>query len=205
MRDSLHTLIYAVVLGVVCAALLTGANRTLAARQKANEEADNLRSVLAVLGVKVAKDASSEELLETFHKSVHKTKVGGRDGFEKGKENGPVALEFKGPGLWGEITGYLALEPDRRTIRGIAFPKQEETPGLGGDIKEPWFRKRFVGKRIVGEGGVAGLHLVPPGEAEGANEVDAITGATLTCRKVESMLNLAIGQVVNGGGPHGGQ
>ena len=41
-----------------------------------------------------------------------------------------IAVIFKGAGLWGPIEGVIAFEPDLKTIRGIRFYSQEETPGL---------------------------------------------------------------------------
>ena len=69
-------------------------------------------------------------------------------------ENGElmgIAVGVKGPGLWGGIEGILALEPDMKTIKGLTFYKQEETPGLGGEIAGSDFRDQFIGKRIYGE------------------------------------------------------
>ncbi len=107
-----------------------------------------------------------------------------------------TAVAFAGPGLWGPIEGYLALDPDMRTIHGITFYKQEETPGLGGEIGAQWFQQQFVGKTIVGPDGKPGIELVGGGKASGDNEVDAISGATLTSDKVQAMLKDVMEKIV---------
>ena len=106
-----------------------------------------------------------------------------------------VAVGFTGMGLWGPILGVLALEPDMRTIRGVRFYQQEETPGLGGEIGSLWFQEQFEGKRIVSSDGQPGFGVVKPGSPSGPNSVDGISGATMTSQRVEEMLNALAIQV----------
>ena len=81
------------------------------------------------------------------------------------------------------------------TIAGITFHKQEETPGLGGEIASQEFRGRFKGKRIVSGEGDPGI-TIKVGSNQDDNEVDGITGATMTCDKVQKMLNKVIMEIV---------
>ncbi len=115
-----------------------------------------------------------------------------------------MAVPFAGQGLWGPIRGFLALDPDMKTVRGITFYEQEETPGLGGEIASSWFREQFKGKSIASSEGKPGIHIRRGGGASGANEVDAITGATMTCNKLEAIINAVIGQIIEGRAKHGG-
>jgi Na+-transporting NADH:ubiquinone oxidoreductase subunit C len=92
-------------------------------------------------------------------------------------------------GLWGVIKGVLALQPDLQTIKGISFYQQEETPGLGGEIGSEWFAKQFVGKRILSGSGAPGFRVLRPGASPGPNEVDGISGATMTSNRVQLMLD----------------
>ena len=48
-----------------------------------------------------------------------------------------------------------------------------------------------------------GIRIVRDGASE-ANEVDAITGATMTCEKVEAMLNATIRRIMKERSSHGG-
>ena len=197
-NSSLQTIIYATVLGVVCASLLTIAAEFTAPYQKANAEAEEKRNVLVVLGVIPADSkASAEELVEVFEKNIVIKTHGDLELSEYAPSEGEtiaVAVPFSGPGLWGRIEGFLALEPDMQTIRGITFHKQEETPGLGGEIVAAWFTDQFKAKRIVSSTGIAGIHI-KAGPTTGINEVDAITGASMTCDKVEAMLNEVIAKI----------
>lgn len=207
MKDSLHTLLYATILGGVCALVLTAAAQWTEPYRRRNEEAEKNRHILRVLSVPFEDGAGAEELVEIFKKNVRPRMLGELPTYEyvaDGPSGKPraVAVPFAGQGLWGPIKGFLALEPDMATIRGITFYEQEETPGLGGEIGAAWFRDRFKGKRIH-DTGVPGIRLVRDG-AKGANQIDAVTGATMTCEKVEAMLNATIGQIMKERSSDGG-
>ncbi len=91
-------------------------------------------------------------------------------------------LPVLGAGLWGEIGSVVGVEKDLKTLTGIEFIKQNETPGLGGRIAESWFKEQFRGKRWP-------LEVVPEGEPAGDQEFQAITGATNTTNGVKGILN----------------
>jgi Na+-transporting NADH:ubiquinone oxidoreductase subunit C len=202
VKQTFHTISYAGLLGVVCALFLTGAGQFAAPYRRANERAEEVRNILEVLGVPFERDAPAERLLATFEEKVRIEEPEGRTlyvALGQGGRPKAVAVPFAGKGLWGPIRGLLALDPDMRTVRGIAFYQQEETPGLGGEIASQWFRQQFEGKRIVNAEGEPGIRIRPGGAAGGPNEVDAITGATMTCEKVQKMLNAAIDSIVREG------
>ena len=201
MRGNLYTLGFAAGLGAVCALLLTAAASFTYPYKTANARAEEVLNILTVLKVPFQADASPEQLVKIFSTNVREESRGDITVYvysppqAKGKTQAVAAL-FSGPGLWGPIKGFLALEPDMRTIRGITFYEQEETPGLGGEIASSWFREQFVGKSIVDEAGKPGI-IIQQGKRKPAPiEVDAITGATMTCNKVEAMLNTAIKTIV---------
>lgn len=198
-EGSAQTLCYSLALGTICAVLLTGVGRVTAPYREANEAAEKMRNILTVLAIPYDEKASSKELIQVFEKNVQAKGWGGLKVYRyqpTGEGVRAVAVPFSGPGLWGPIDGYLALEPDMKTIRGVTFYKQEETPGLGGLISSTAFTDRFKGKSIQLEDGKVGIVIRRAGTANGVNEVDAITGATLTCDKVQSMLNGVIDQIV---------
>ena len=106
--------------------------------------------------------------------------------------NGGIAvIPIYGAGLWGPVWGYVAFQPDCRTIAGAFFDHESETPGLGAKIKdEPWFREKFAGKTVVW-GATPAFRLAKNAEAaDGANGVDAITGATMTSKGLNEALNI---------------
>lgn len=201
MKGSLYTINYAAVLGSVCALLLTAAASFTEPYKTANKEAEEILNILTALRVPLQPDISPGQLIEIFNANVRKESQGKQTIYvylppQAKDEPEAVAVRFSGPGLWGPIKGFLALEADMRTIRGITFYEQEETPGLGGEIVSDWFRNQFAGKSIVDQAGKPGIIIGTSGGKAGQNQVDAITGATMTCDKVEAMLNTVIEKIV---------
>ncbi len=200
MKGNLYTLVYAGILGSVCALLLTAAATFTKPYKEANAEAERKRNVLNVLQVPYDQAVSAQELLKVFESNVTPQKLGELEIFryvppKDSDAATTVAVAFEGPGLWGPIKGFLALESDMRTIRVGTFYEQEETPGLGGEIVATWFREQFEGKSIIDDKGNAGI-IISSGGEEASNRVNAITGATMTCDKVQAMLNEAIKTIV---------
>ena len=199
MKDSLYTIGYAGVFSATCALLLTGAASLTAPFRENNARVEEVLNILTALSVPMEEGESAAQLLEKFERNVQKEIRGQITLYTYTAPEAPtelkaLAIRFAGPGLWGPIEGFLSLEPDLKTIRAITFSHQEETPGLGGEIASSWFREQFVGKPIVDEAGHVGIAI--GGARTGANSVDAITGATMTCDKLEATLNQFITQFI---------
>ncbi len=194
MKDNVRTIVFAIVLGLVCSLVLVAASQFTAPYRDANEKAERVRNFLAALEVPVDAGAGSKVLLAIFDKNVRVAKLGSIEAYEYVPEAAAekpvaIAVPFSGPGLWAPIYGVLALEPDLRTIRGIRFYKHEETPSLGGEISADWFQDQFRGKEIVSADGSSGVQILKPGSSGGKNAVDGITGATVTSELVQGMLD----------------
>lgn len=108
-----------------------------------------------------------------------------------------VVLPIEGQGLYSTIYGFLALDRDGRTVRGLAFYEQGETPGLGDEINNPNWRALWPGRKAFDENwqprlavkkGAAG----PP--AEDPYQVDGLSGATVTSDAVTHMLAFWLGE-----------
>ncbi|MFM1873012.1 MAG: hypothetical protein RL398_2434 [Planctomycetota bacterium] len=103
-------------------------------------------------------------------------------------------LPISGKGLWSTLYGYLALNGDKNTVRGITFYKHGETPGLGGEVENPEWTKQWVGKTILDEAGNLTSITVKKGKVdpavakEKAHYVDGLSGATLTCNGVNNFV-----------------
>jgi Na+-transporting NADH:ubiquinone oxidoreductase subunit C len=199
MKGSLYTLCYAAVLGTTCALLLAGVDQITGPYKRANARAERILNILTVLKVPLVEPISPRQTLEIFETNVREEKIGALIAYSyadpSNPEAGAVALGFQGQGLWGPIKGFLALRPDMKTIQGITIYEQEETPGLGAEIASAWFKDQFKGKSIFGTDGKPGIYIKQGGGAETQNEVDAITGATMTCEKLQSILNGVIEQL----------
>ncbi len=114
-----------------------------------------------------------------------------------------VILPIQGYGLWSTLYGYIALAPDFNTVRGITYYEQGETAGLGGEVENPNWKAKWVGRKVFNERGQIKLHVRkgPAGPPEtDPYEVDGLSGATLTSRGVTNMLHFWLGK--NGFGPY---
>jgi Na+-transporting NADH:ubiquinone oxidoreductase subunit C len=194
MNDSIYTVVFSVVLGTVCAVILTSVGQFTQPYREKNAEAEITRNILRVLEIDAGENPGPEKLISVYKEQV-KVEVNSETGkderylrMEDGKVT-TIAVPFSGPGLWGPVYGYLAVDGQMKTIKGITFYKHEETPGLGGEIDKDWFKNQFKGKSTKKPDGSYGLTVCVGGKkASTNNEVDGITGATLTSTKVEAML-----------------
>ncbi len=191
----MRTIVFASVLGIVCSLVLAVASQVTAPFRKANEEAEKVRNFLSVLEVQIDPKWDPKTLLEVFNNYVRLRELGELTLYENiSDESNPdtpvsIAIQFSGSGLWAPIEGVIVFDTDLLTIRGIRFYKQEETPGLGGEIGSEWFQEQFRGKKIVSDSGEPGFRIVKPGSLTDENSVDGISGATMTSARVQTILN----------------
>jgi Na+-transporting NADH:ubiquinone oxidoreductase subunit C len=115
-----------------------------------------------------------------------------------------LVIPVRGYGLWGTLYGYLALDGDLSTISGLGFYSHKETPGLGGEVDNPKWKKRWQGVRLYDDLGDPSVRLVkqrsPTNSTAASYEVDALSGATFTTRGVENLVNFWSGEL--GFGPY---
>ena len=103
-------------------------------------------------------------------------------------------IPLYGKGLWDDIWGYIALEGDLNTVKGVKFGHKGETPGLGAEITKKWFENQFKGEKIFDKDGTfRGITLLkgnkdPENKDKEDHEIDAISGSTLTSNGVTDML-----------------
>lgn len=102
-------------------------------------------------------------------------------------------IPIYGNGLWDNIWGYIALEKDLATIRGVVFDHKGETPGLGARITSVDVQERFEGKTIYDDVGELVAVQMMKGETGDPsiysdNQVDGLSGATITAKGVNNML-----------------
>ena len=115
-------------------------------------------------------------------------------------KGGITVVPIYGAGLWGPVWGYIAFQPDGKTIAGAYFDHESETPGLGAKIKdEAWFREEFIGEKpdFSSENVFEIVKGGAPKDAEGKslvdNQIDAITGATMTSKGLDAAIDTWLG------------
>ena len=122
---------------------------------------------------------------------------------DDGKET--LVLPVRGYGLWSTLWGFIALDmtdagsgADQITVKGLAYYDQKETPGLGGEVDNPLWKAKWVGKKAFAKDWAVKVKVTKG--AKGIYQVDALSGATITSRGVSSMLTYWLGD--EGFGPY---
>jgi Na+-transporting NADH:ubiquinone oxidoreductase subunit C len=101
-----------------------------------------------------------------------------------------VILPVEGIGMWGTLYGFIALEPDGNTVRGLTYYDQKETPGLGGEIGSPKWQAAWNGRKVYNDRWEPQLAVIkgragPPDKDP--LRVDGLSGATITSNAVSRL------------------
>lgn len=103
-----------------------------------------------------------------------------------------VILNHWGKGLWSTMYGFIALEEDANTVKGFAYYSHGETPGLGGEVDNPNWKKQWIGKKLYDESGDVDFK-VAKGEASGQYQVDGLSGSTITSNGITASMQYWFG------------
>ena len=210
VNSNAYIIIYSVVMVVIVAVLLSVASLSLQERQGENILNEKKQQIVKALGENPATASYADVVAEAAMLDKNGNKIEGKNetdifnalgdltaSFEAGEfpifkaANGSVVIPVYGAGLWGPIWGYIALEADMNTVKGIVMDHSGETPGLGAEITTDKVQSSFVGKTIF-EGSQFVSVAMRKGGATNNHEVDAISGGTKTCDGVNAMLRTSI-------------
>jgi Na+-transporting NADH:ubiquinone oxidoreductase subunit C len=194
MKLNRNSVIYAAVFTfVVCVAfvvILAIANQVTLSRVNANKRLESRTAILKAFGLADSTTPSSE--IDSKYTQLVTEKSAGKTTAYTATIDGQtyVAVKLTMPGLWGPITAVLATDPAGTVVRGFEIVDQQETPGLGGRISEPWFSAQFKGKKVRPDGTIAFEQGSGKGNFDPNNgTVDAITGASRTSDFVKALVN----------------
>lgn len=216
-NSNVYTIVYASVMVIIAAFLLAFVASVLKSPQEANIANDKRGQILSSLNIRNVNDVTDE-----YNKVILHDLILNANG-QVIKEDGGFEVESKditaknpadkklplyvakvnndtiyvvplyGRGLWGGISGYLALKKDFDTVFGSYFTHESETAGLGARIVEEEFQEKFIGKMAFSDSTFQKVALVLSKKIENPeHEVDAITGATLTSNGVSEMFQTSL-------------
>lgn len=177
-RGYLFTLVFMLIVAFAFATVLAVANYLAQPSIAANQQAAKEDALLYAFDIPVVAGETTESMIKKHVKEIETPEL---TYYEYVDDNGQIAayaVPYAGSGLWGAIRGFLAVKPDLKTLQGIVFLEQNETPGLGGRIGELWFRDQFRGASIA----------QPVAYGDG---IDAVTGATASSTAVITIINNA--------------
>ncbi len=182
-----NVLFVAIGVSLVCSVLVASAAIVLKPLQQQNELEFQQRIILEVAGL-YEPGANVAELYAAIEETSTELASGEQAPVFLVRSNGnieQVILPVEGAGLWGTMYGYLAVEADGQTARGLQFYQHIETPGLGDGVDKPAWQEQWRGKRLFDDNGDPLVEVVKgPAPAGSDYQIDGLAGATLTGRGV---------------------
>ena len=211
-NSNVYTVVYASVMVIIAAFLLAFVASVLKDKQDANVANDKRGQILSSLNIRNVEDVTGEYqkvILNDLVLDVNGKVLQEKGGFDveskditakdpaskklplyvaKVNNDTIYVVPLYGRGLWGGISGYLALKKDFDTVYGAYFTHESETAGLGARIVEEEFQDKFKNKKAFADSTFQKVALSLSKKVEDKeHQVDAITGATLTSNGVSEM------------------
>lgn len=190
VNSNAYIVAYAAVLVVVVAFVLAFVFQALKPQQDANVALDVKKQILNSLCLRNLDGAEAEAKYSEVVKA--ETEINGQKVYACRIDGQPVLVIYmKGMGLWGGISGYVAVKKtDQWKVFGAYFNHEGETAGLGAEIKDSQdWQEKFIGKQVLSADGSAVALSCVKKVSDPAAQVDAVTGATLTSNGVDAMLH----------------
>lgn len=185
MKTVIHMMATLTIIGIVAGGLLfvvsDWADPLIAANQKAETE----KAIFLV-----HPEAKSYEPANVKGIEIYKV-------FDDQKNISGYSVVLEGNGFQGKIRLMMGLEKDLNKITSLEILEQVETPGLGSKITDDPFKKQFTGLQTMPQ-----VNYVKNEEPDKPNEIQAITGATISSKSVVAIINAGIDkvrQLKNGG------
>ena len=190
-----YIFIYSVILVVVVAGVLSLVAVLLQPKQAKNLEIEQKKNILSALKIVV----ETKDVEATYAKMINEIAVDESGNIVNDADalklyvaqtyNGKkYVFPLSGKGLWGPIWGYISLNEDLNTVYGAYFDHKSETSGLGAEIATEHFQSQFSGKKIFDASNKFVSVKTNKRGASNDNEVNAISGATITSTSVNEML-----------------
>ncbi len=116
-----------------------------------------------------------------------------------------LVIPVRGYGLWSTLWGFIALDvthaaegPESIIIKGLSYYEHGETPGLGGEVENPLWTGKWIGKLVYDAEWNVQIEVAKTATTD--YQVDALSGATITSNGVTNMLQFWLGEL--GFGPY---
>lgn len=114
---------------------------------------------------------------------------------QKDGKNELIVLPVHGYGLWGTLYGFLVLESDVNTIKGLVFYSHKETPGLGAKVDTEKWKALWPGKKAYTDNNEINIVVGSKnGSSSGPGFIDGLSGASLTTKGVHNLIHFWLGE-----------
>ena len=183
MNNVVKMFLNLVVVGALSGAVLSGVFSKADPMIKANKEKELREAIFVVLP-----DARD---FKVFEKTVGAEKLIVYKGIDA--SGSPVGVAFKadGGGFQGNVGLMVGLDREYLKLKGMEVLEQLETPGLGDRIREEAFKEQFKGLDVKPK-----VEYIKYRKPEKPNQIQAITGATISSEAVVKNINNAVSKVI---------
>ena len=206
MRSNLYVLSFMAGITIVLGFMLSFAAASLKDKQDFNIEIDIKKNILSSLNIPAdpSQVLTQSDIQKLYDEEITTLKID-NNGIKSdagvlsvyiamdGAQPTGYSIPISGKGLWSTIYGYIALEPDGKTVKGITFYQHGETPGLGGELEKEWFTSNYKGKHIYNDDDeLVSIEIVKgqvnESDINAIHQVDGISGSTLTGRGMNKFI-----------------
>lgn len=165
-------------IGIISAVLLSEVNSWAVPKIIANRKAETERAIFVV-----QPNATKYKTIENINFELY-------EAFDDNDNSLGYALPYEGNGFQGKIRLIIGLHKDLKNMIALEVLEQVETPGLGTKVTETHFTNQFKNLIIKPE-----IKLVKGVPAQDQNEIQAITGATISSKAIVRIINEGINRL----------
>jgi electron transport complex protein RnfG len=175
MKKVIHMIATLTIIGVIAGGLLSQVNNWANPLIAANQKAETEKAIFLV-----QPNGKSYEPVKSLELEIYKV-------FDDNRNLVGYSLVSAGNGFQGKVKIMTGLNNDLSKIEMIEILEQVETPGLGTKITEEPFKKQFEGLQTLPQ-----VKWVKGKAPENPNEIETITGATISSKAVVDIINLGL-------------
>ncbi|MGK9476222.1 FMN-binding protein [Melioribacter sp. OK-6-Me] len=172
MNNSIKMIIVLTSIALISGAVLAGVSNWAAPHIEANRLAETEAAIYLVQS-----SAKSYKKIETKFAEIYQV-------FDANGNPLGYSIVAEGNGFQGKIRMMLGVDSTLTKITAIEILEQVETPGLGSRIADDDFKNQF--KNLIAQPSV---NWVKGRNPEKPNEIQAITGATISSKSVCAIIN----------------
>lgn len=178
MKQIVHIIATLTIIGIIAGGSLSLVNNWAAPKIAINQKAETERAIFLV-----HLDGKRYEAIKNAGFEAYKV-------LDESDNSLGYSLVYSGNGFQGKIKLMIGLTDDLNKITSIEVLEQSETPGLGTKILESPYKDQF-NELIPGDA----IKLVKGVEPSNPNEVQSITGATISSRAVVTIVNEGVSKL----------
>ncbi len=175
MKIVIRMILTLTIIGVVAGGFLANVAQWANPLIEANKKAETEKAIFLV-----QPDGKSYQQIKNTNFEIYKV-------FGENNELVGYSIAHEGNGFQGKIRLMVGVSSDLNKIKQLEILDQVETPGLGTLILEPPFRKQFSDLSTDPK-----VNLVKGVEPSKPNEIQSITGATISSKAVVEIINKGI-------------